>query len=65
MKFTQIMKRTGVIVMAVIIVLVVSILLTIGVLVLSLYVIRKGYAYKHKIDPIEDNDREQNNNKLN
>lgn len=42
------------------IVLIASLLLTAFVLVLSLFVISKGYAYKHTVDPLEDDNYKGN-----
>ncbi|UJL46939.1 YtzI protein [Virgibacillus sp. NKC19-16] len=40
-----------------IIVVIVSIIVVIGVLLLSLLTLSKGYAYKHSVDPLPDDDK--------
>lgn len=53
------LKRLGVDKM-ITIVLVVSLILTAMVLVLSLIAINRGYAYKHTVDPLEEDHRQEN-----
>ncbi|MBO1002354.1 YtzI protein [Pseudogracilibacillus auburnensis] len=45
--------------------LIIGILLTVGILLLSLLTISKGYGYKHTVDPLVEENKEEstNNNK--